>query len=383
MANMQTSPEFSFPITDLTLQYEELIKARPTILQFISVGSPATHTKTEWFEDVLSETSYAITALGTDGNGTSFTFASTAGLKVGMIVKFEQSTGASRAGLAKITDVNVNGTAITISRNYASMNTATLAVGDKLYIVSYPRAENSSAETDANREMTKNYNYTEISDFAFNLSNTALAVNNYGNANTIEYQTRQHLLKLLWKENRMFMYQGRQERTGGENGTMGGFEFFTQGGLTETTAGAVTSAHINNALDKLFNSSGIVGTNLGLVMNTNQARRISAFNTAGANPIVMVDNESRSTGRYISQFVGDLPVQNGFTAPIIVEPNMPKDQIWVMDFDTMERAYLRTPQLQDVSLASQDGRTYRMLMEHTARFWNGKERNVKITGLTI
>lgn len=381
MANMQTSPEFSFPITDLTLQYEELIKARPTILQFISVGSPASHTKTEWFEDVLSETSYAITALGTDGTGTSFTFADTSGLKVGMIVKFEQSTGASRAGLAKITAVT--STAITISRNYASMNTATLAIGDKLYIVSYPRAENSSAETDANREMTKNYNFTEISDFAFNLSNTALAVNNYGNANTIEYQTKHHLLKMLWKENRMFMYQGRQERTGGENGTMGGFEFFTQSGLTEATGGAVSATHINNALDKLFNSSGVVGTNLGLVMNTNQARRISAFNTSGSNPIVMVDNETRSTGRYISQFVGDLPVQNGFTAPIIVEPNMPKDQIWVMDFDTMERAYLRTPQLQDVSLASQDGKTYRMLMEHTARFWNGKERNVKITGLTI
>lgn len=383
MANKQESHEFNYSIPQLLTQYEQLIKARPTLLQFISTGQACTSTKTTWFEDVLSETVFPITGLGTDGNGTSFTFASTAGLKVGMIVKFEQSTGASRDGLAKITDVNVNGTTITISRNYADMNLATLVIGDKLQIVSYPRNENSLAETVANREGTDNYNFTEISDFAFNLSKTAQAISTYNRANDFNYQLEQKMIDMLWKETRMFMYGGRKERTSSEAGTMGGFNFFVQNGLTEVTGGAITATHINNGLDKIFGASGEISNNLGLLMNTNQARKISAFNTSGSNPIVMIDNDSRSAGRYISQFVGDLPVQNGFTAPIIVETNMPKDQIWIVDFNQMERCYLRSPQVDDVSDPKQDGETWRLLMEHSARFFNAKQRHCKITGLTV
>lgn len=383
MADLQTSYEFGYSIPELLTQYEQLIKARPTLLQFVSTGQPCTNTKTTWFEDVLSETTFAITALATDGTGTGFTFASTAGLKAGMIVKFEQSTGASRDGLAKIASVNANGTDIVIERNYASMNTATLAIGDKLQIVSYPRNENSLAETVANREGTDNYNYTEISDFAFNLSKTATAISTYNRANDFAYQLEQKMIDMLWKETRMFMFGGRKQRTSSEAGTMGGFNFFVQSGLTETTGGAITATHINNGLDKIFGASGEISNNLGLLMNTNQARKISAFNTAGTNPIVMIDNDSRSAGRYISQFVGDLPVQNGFTAPIIVETNMPKDQIWIVDFNTMERCYLRSPQVADVSTPSQDGETWRLLMEHSARFFNAKQRHCKITGLAV
>jgi len=61
---------------------------------------------------------------------------------------------------------------------------------------------------------------------------------------------------------------------------------------------------------------------------------------------------------------------------------MPKDQIWIIDTNAVERCYLRPPTISPVSTDA-DAESYRILMEHSLRVRNGKERFARITGLTI
>lgn len=377
MANLQESYEYILPVRDLITDYEALTLGEPSILQYIRIGSPCEGTKIEWMQDTLSEDKFTIATLGSDGNGTVFTVASTAKLKAGMILKFMASTGANKAGLAKIASID-SGTQFTITRDFGGSTLATLAVGDK-FTATFPRAELSSAVDTSVTQQTVEYNYTEISDWSFSISETALATNQYGDANTIAYWEKKAMLEMLWRENRMIMHGFRSERTSSNPGTMGGLEFFMQNGNVESTGGALSNTIMNNALTKIFDNAGKLRPQLIMVLPPNQQAKASALNTSGSNPLSMRAAEATVTGQYVNVFTEAL---TGSRIPMVIDRTMPKDQIWLIDTNAVERCFLRNPTIKRLPITT-DGQQYRMIMEHSLRVKNGKERFARITGLTI
>jgi hypothetical protein len=377
MANLQNSYDFSLPIRDIQVDYEQLIQRQPSFLSLIRSGADCSNVKTEWLEDVLSETVFTITGFGTDGTGTVFTIGDTSKLAVGQVVKFTAATGASVAGLGIITAITAN-TNFTITRNYAGTTLATVPALAK-FTVTNPRLEGSSPVIGANRQQTSNYNYTEITDATFKLSKTALATQQYGGANTINYQLQNALKELAWKEQEKYLWHWRQEGTDSVPRLLGGLEFFMQSGIVNSTGGAISATIINNTVAEIWDKAGYLRPSLKILLAPNQQQRLSAFNTAGSNPLSTQATSDTRTGVYVNRFIESLTGQQIET---VVDANMPKDQIWIIDTNAIERAYLRKPTIQPVSTDT-DAEIYRIIMEHTLRVRNGKERFARITGLTI
>ena len=120
-----------------------------------------------------------------------------------------------------------------------------------------------------------------------------------------------------------------------------------------------------------------------ILCTAKQARKISAFNSAGTNPIVSVPQGSQTTGGYISTFVGDLPSMNGFTARVVVDPMFPKDKVALVDLNYIELAYLRPFTTTIAHLPSDDFEAQRILGELSLRIKNGTKAHALATGLTV
>jgi hypothetical protein len=320
---------------------------------------------------------FTITSLGGTEPQTVFSVASTAKLVAGMVIKFESSTGQTRTGLAKIASVD-SGTQFTVVRNHASSTLANISIGDK-FRTTLPRLEGSEPIVGTNTQQTSEYNYTEITDATIRLTKTALATAKNGNANQVQEQIRRALIQMQWKELNIIMHHYRQVGSDSEASMLGGMEYFMQNGNNESTGGALSSTHLNNAFSMIYEKAGQLRPNLAIVLAPNQQQRLSAFNTSGTNPLSTIDYGSASTGTYVNKFIENL---TGSQTPTFVEPNMPKDQIWIVDFNAMQRVYLRRPTSNPVSISA-DAEQYRIIMEHGFKMRNGKERFARITGLTV
>ena len=379
MPNVQNSYEFQNLIRDLSPQFQQLITSQPILFGMIPVGAPVKNTKTEWLNDVLSPKSVKITSFGTDGTGTIMNCASTTGLEVGMLLRFESSAGVTRKGQALIATIESD-TQFTITRNYGA-TLDTLVVNDIARVIGKPMAEGTDAIAGVNRDPSTDYNYTQIFERTARVSRTAQQMQEYGIENMINYQVGNKLTELMYDMNSSLIHNYRAQRTASVKGTFGGVLRFVEGGNVESTGGAISSTIVNNAFEKIFNAGG-VSSNYALLMNTNQSRKVSAFNTAGTNPLVTIP-QSGSTGNAIYTFVSDLAVSNGFSAKVVVDPTMPKDQILILDMNAIEIAYLQTMKDMDATLPGGDYFQRRILCEMTLRMKNATQKNALITGLNV
>ena len=189
----------------------------------------------------------------------------------------------------------------------------------------------------------------------------------------------------MYELNNAVIYGRRVERAAAENGTLGGILQYMESGNIETTGGAISSTIINNMLEDIF-QDGASSNNYILLCAENQARKISAFNTAGTNPVVQMPyTEGQKTGYYISEFIGDLPVMTGFRAKIVVDPNFEKDKVSIIDLNRIELAWLINSALRDLDATAPgfDGFKRRILGEVTLRVKNGQKAHAIATGLTV
>lgn len=379
MAN--NSYDLNLPVRSVQEAFDMMVQSRPTFLSLIRKGAAARATKEEWLEDSMTPLSTGITSFGTDGDGTVINVASTAGMVVGQLLRFESATGADRGEIAKIASI-ASTTQMTIVRDYGASVGATLVSTDTVYRVSSPKNEATSGTAGASREPTTNYNYTQIFDRMAQLSKTAIAIAQYGSANAMAYQISKELLDINYEINSQLIYGERVERSSTVPGSFGGMIAFTRSGNIDTTGSTISAAIINNMFKLMFDDGAGLG-NYALLCNANQARRISAFNTAGTNPIVSVPFGTTSTGGYISQFIGDLPSMNGFSAKIVVEPSFPKDKVMLVDLNKIELAYLRPFASTNAAAEGDDFIAERVLGELTVRIKDGTKAHAVATGLTI
>jgi len=380
MATKQNSYDFQNQVRSVMPEYLAAQKLMPTLIKAVRIGSPARSTKEEWPELQLSGLQTTIASFATDGTGTGITVADGSIFRINDILYFESSTGVDRAELVRVT--NVVGNALTVTRAYGGGSTVTLVVGDSAYLQARPRPEATDAGADDGREATMNFNYTQIVDRTAVVSATAEALQYYDVSSQMNAQVGFHLMDILREQSSSLIRGKAVQRSGSVQGTSGGFMSYLTGGNVETTGGNLSKTHINTALRMIYDDGGYSNA-YAIVCAPNQAQRISAFNTAGNNPLVTMDQTNRSTGSYVSSFVGDLPVQSGFMADIFVEPTFPKDKIAILDMNLIEMAWLRPLTDRDATPAGFDGFKRRIIGEFTFRVLNGTTAHAMITGLNV
>jgi len=381
------SYEYQNTIRSVVELFDRLVASAPTFLSLIPRGPNAMATKEEWLEDSLSPVSSTIASFDTDGDGTGINLASTAGIRAGAILRVTTSADVSRTEQVKVASVD-SATDLTVVRDYGSTVGETFVVGDKVYLVSSPLNEKTEAGSGNGQEPDMAYNYVQIFERIADISRTAQVVKKYGMASGIDYQVGVKLQELAYELNNAAIYGRRVVRSSTENGTMGGILQYMESGNIETTGGAISETIINNMLEAIFDD-GAFSNAYALLCAENQARKISAFNTSGTNPIVQIQQTPQQfTGHYTSDFVGDIPVfkdRGGFRATIVVDPNFPKDQVAIVDLTRVDWAWLEDSPLvdRDATPPGFDGIKRRILGEATLRVKNGQQAHALATGLTV
>lgn len=384
MADMQLTTDFANGVRSVQEVYDMLIAKQPILLSLVRRGADAFSTKEEWVEDSLAPATTTISSFDTTGTGTGINVASTSGMIAGQLLRFESSAGADRGEIVKIASVD-SATDLTVVRQFGGtpVSAVTLQTGDIVISVSKPVGEASTASASAGTEPSVSYNYTQIFDRTVLLSRTSQQVRQYGAANAMAYQAERKLLEIQMEVNNQLIWGEKEQRTSSNKGAFGGLLSFLRGGNVDTTGGSLSATIINNMLESIY-ADGASSNDYVILCNTNQARRISGFNTSGSNPMVMVPQGTTATGGYISQFIGNLPVANGsFTARVVVEPNFPKDKIALLDMNRIELAYLQDFNVKDATPPGADYSAQRILGELTVRIKDGQKAHALATGLTV
>ncbi|HPO05591.1 MAG TPA: DUF5309 family protein [Candidatus Gracilibacteria bacterium] len=348
-----------------------------------------TNNKYEWLESQLTPQAWTIN--GAINSGTldpstpaNLVFDSTAGLKADNIIRFTGETTLSPVGNLQVRIVSVtNGTTAT-GVIYGGTTDITIPDNANAKLVSSLVEENKSSFTAENTwEPVKEYNYFQIFDQTISLSDTAMNSLMYGNPNDVMAQMKQALYKFEQKLAEQMVYGRRIERSGSNKGSFAGLEFFLgqSGGNSYDASGTeLTPIYINNMIEEIKKDGGNVNT---ILCNFNQARKISAFNKAGNNP--MITRDDQTAGSFVMKFVADLPIAGGLTSNIIVDEKLPNNAIYLLDLDKLALVPFTNRQIKmvDASANGQDGTTQVLRGEYTLKVDSAKYSAGLIKNLAV
>lgn len=392
------SYEYQNDVRDLSDVFLTVVKQVPALAVLLGApllgvdGQPivATNTKHEWLEDSIAPKGWTVNATRNIA-GATLVFTSTVGVREGMVIRFESATGASKTVQLVVTDVNVNGTDLTVSV-YGGSTDVQLVQGDVAKLVSLPRGESTDADADDNKEPTTQHNFTQIFDKTAKVSRTAMAKKLYGINATVgqvlNYQVQQQLIQLGYEIGSQLIYGRRVERTGNTpttRGSFGGILYFMQqasGNKIDGSGNPISPDMINDGFE-LGLSNG--ATNMSVfVCAPNQARRVSKFNTTGNNPIVI--RTDQTAGSFVSQFQSDIPVGGDAQRSIIlVDQSFPKDKVLLMDPSKSRFVPYANGAFSDKD-ATPNGADYvqrRILGEYTYEFKNAAESHILFEDVEI
>lgn len=380
----QNSYDYQNTVRDLSEAFKVVVTNTPVLSSIIEIDQEeATNTKHEWLDLVVSPLSWTIKAGNpyTAGDGV-IKFTSNTGAKVGDILQFEKSTGARSTLTAKVTSVNANGIDVGISV-YGGSTDEDLAAGTYVQLQSRPKNESTDPDPDNGREPSVSYNQTQIFDRTAKVSKTAQSVKMYGMTDPLGFQVEGQLQQLAYELCRSLYRSPRVMRSASEAGTMGGLLWFMEqavGNKVLAGGGALSETFLNDALE-LGKVKG--GMNLStIIAHPVQARKISRFNRATGSALTLgIPQGSTTAGQYVNNFIGEL----GTLSRIVVDENMDKDKIMLIDPTKTKLKYLRGRRPQDMDATPSQASDYfarRILMEATLQIHN-PESQIIISGLSM
>ena len=389
------SYDFNNLIRDVSPDFDTLIANSPSFLKLLGSfgasmnpisGAPVvTNPKYEWVNDPMTQYSSAVASFSTNGDGVTFDVASTTGFEVGSVVRFEKATGASVTEMCLITNIDANGTTLTVTRDYGSTTGVTLVVGDVMILNSTPKNEGSSATDAQKHQGVIDFNYTEIFREFAELTESAKASSSYDNATAMAIQLRAAMVRIARKFENAFIHGVKVQRTSSAAGSLGGVLQYISGagGNIDATGGNLSQTLINNVIEDISQKGGMLIDPVVLV-SPNQARRISALNTSGSNPTVFKDINDRTLGGYTTAFIGDLPINDGATvARIFVAQNMVKDKVAVLDINSIDAKVMRGLTAKDATTNGDDSEKQSLTAEVTLEVKNATSAHGIITGLNL
>jgi len=383
MADYIESYDYTNTIRDMDPAWKLLIASKPSLSAFIKTGAPALALKHEWLEYQISPTRYTITGFDTDGDGTGVNFASTAGIVAGDILYFTDADGVMQTERALVASVD-SATDLTLTRDYASSTGETLVIGWYAYNLN-PHYENEIASANDGYEPGTNYNYLQLFKKVAMVSNTAQKVKTYNTADLLGMQIDYHMQKIAWELNgaAIMGYRLARSNTTSAKGTLGGIDQFTTSGNGGDKSGAALSPTIINDAFQQIAEDGGLGGNYIILTSPYQARAISGFNTSGTNPSVIYAPDMATYGTRIQNFVADFANgNNSYGGKIVVDMQVPKDMLFILNMDLIEFNYLRTMQDKPV-LADYDGVARELLMELTMTVKNGTYAHARLFNLAV
>ncbi len=367
---------FANEIRDVSPVYDIMVQDSPLLIGSVAQGGAVRNTKAEWQEISTAPISDTLSAVSTN----LITISDTSQFKVGDLVRFTASTGASLAEKCLVAVLD-SATTMTLTREYAGTTGITLASGQNVILQSRPQSNGSSAETGDNSEPSLEYNYTEIMDETAEVTKTDQAVSSYSWADNMAWQEQQAIGRLIRKQNNALIWGNRFES--GTKRSMGGvLEYLDQGDGNVVAGGAgAISASLINAGFKLIADAGGIAKNYVLLCNIAQSQKISAFNSSD----LQVQQGSGTTGELVTSFRSDIAMGTGFTARVLVDNNMSNDQLAILDLDKITFNPLQGRQM-TASPASGNGDDYlrtRILGEYTSILRDAKTGHALIDNIAL
>lgn len=345
-----------------------------------------TNNKYEWMESQLTPLSRGINGYGYPSVGSPFglTFTSTAGMRPNMILRFVQTGTNTDVGdmQIKITEIASPDTAVCILYGDTTPYPIDPSMTAKLMSEAVQENEKNIVGIDE-RQPTMEFNNFQIFRNAVELSDTALNSAIYGNVNTLSEQLKGAFYKIRQQMSEQALRGRRVARTQWENGTFGGmFQFINTswGNVIDAGGNMLDPNIINNLVQLIVEDGGVANT---LVCNINQARKISAFNVAGNNPVIAQD--STQAGSYVLRFLSDIPVAGGIVSNILLDEKMPNDTVELIDINRLALVPFSNRWLKLVpgTQPGQDGQTAILRGEYTMVVKDGKNSHGTITNLKV
>ena len=390
MAGKQLSYDYVNDVRDLSNAFEIIVKQIPVLSSLVGTpligldGNPvvAKNTKHEWLEDSAAPRTFTVNATRNIA-GATLVLTDTSDVKAGMVLAFESALGASKTVQLFVDSVD-SATDLTVSV-YAGSTDVQLVATDVAKLIGTPKNESTSPSPDNGFEPGTAFNYTQIFDRTAKVSKTSQAVKMYGIEDTLNYQVQRQLLDLGYELNNALIYGRKVERSASNPGSMDGILAILEAGSdnqVDASGAAISPSILNDAFEQGY-GNGATQMNT-IICNTNQARKISAFNTTGNNPIVTRDE--RQAGSYVVSFVSDLPIGGqGQVSQIIVDQNFPKDKVGLLDVGKIGLVPLEGRTFADENAAG-NGDDYwarRVLGEYTLQLRNANESHMEITDLAL
>jgi hypothetical protein len=263
-----------------------------------------------------------------------------------------------------------------------------------VYLVSRAKPEKSDEDLGANAIPVRKFNYTQIFRRDFCLTRTTLQTALYGlsteasqadkTMSLVEFQVENQLRDISWEWNRSLIDGVAEQRVdGGANGALGGFLPYVESdpqSILDAGATAIDLDLLNAAVEQAV-QNGADGPSLSVIVcNSNQARKISALNVAGNNPVVQ--QSSTQLGSYVQVFKSDLAGTNGGAlCTVLVDRNFPKDKILIFNPANNEAVPMENFSVTETTDNKVDGRTWKILGELTAEWKNANDEAIVITNL--
>ena len=338
------------------------------------VGKVAMATEHKWLEGVETPKTKAFTAYEyEDGSGT-FTVASSVGWQAGDLFHILGDSAVLRVA-------SVTGTTIVpelVAANGSSLDLSTYAAsgGGTLIFDSRPIPEGSTAGENVFLQSGTGSNYTQIFRADVDLTNTALAVGQYGNENTIAQQIQYATDTIIRRMNSALIFGVKVAHTASVPGALGGLYYFgTQsGGLARAYENApLTMNKINLAAQDVTEAGGIPDL---ILCGAGQGQVISSFMSSQ----VQIPQGSNVVGTYVNQFVTSA---GGNVMRVFVDPSIPDGDVWIIDSRGFALVPLRGRALhsEPATTPGTDGVRAMLIGEYTAEFKNAKQSLCRISGL--
>jgi hypothetical protein len=385
--------QLSFDLSQITQRqvldlFTQFLKEQSSALEiFLRNGEQYnawTTNKYEWMESQLTPMSWQVNGTVTPlVTATNITFVSTAWLRPNMILRFVTTTTNGDVGNVQVKIVSITSATVAVWVLYGGTTAVELNNAMTAKLMSEAVQENEKNIVWVDEWLpTMEYNFFQIFRNAVELSDTALNSAVYGNVNTLAEQLKGAFYKMRQQLSEQALRGRRVARTSGENGTFGGmFQYIDVAGwnVIDASSNALTSTLINNLVELIIKQWGVANT---LVCNINQARKISAFNTAGNNPVITQD--STQAGSYVLRFISDIPVAGGVVSNILLDEKMPNNAVQLIDINRIALVPFQNRGIKLVpgTQAGQDWQTAILRWEYSMIIKDGKYSHGLIKNLT-
>lgn len=317
-----------------------VLKADRAILGHIKMGPTAHNIEFNWIEDDLNAATFeGHTLTSTSVSVMGFTATTSLEDKVlrgGSLIAPRDSTSAACNDMILRVASVVNQSSL-FTAIYGGTTFATCAVTCVWQVLAQPYGDSSDASADISKARVKKSNFTQIFERAVEIAQTRKGMDMEAVSDELQQQIKYRTLEIK-RELNMTVLLGMAYYSGGFSGdldtrtTMGILNYIRDpdfNGTREDTlvtdgAGALTAAHINAILYKIWDAGGLDETaDPIIVVGADQQRTISGME----KELRRVEQGERQIGYYKDVFLSDM----GLELPVVLDRWMPKDKLLILD----------------------------------------------------